>query len=377
MVEPTQFQSSDTYDVLASDSLRSESSEDWTLLREFWNFREPQNSREITGSRPDKSDVEDDGYCSIRPVAEDGDKDPMLCADSRSIHQSSSISAPTSTAAASTQETRGDIRPLPSITTLVRGASESTLYAPPLEKGNYLQIPGRGDPVPSFSKECNFVENERNTFMSDLSIDNNLSLSKTASDLERSDISNETVLSRNYAAVTPAPVDLSSLSSSKGYMRPDDYRMSYRESRPTYLEYRSPQGGDPGTPEFTPEYAHDYSTSQYDKLLLLRSSVDLSDDPLKIDGDYKKDNSADLEAPYSNFKHLSILPKESETASASGTQLPLSVPSNSSFGSAASPCVSPDPPGEASPRPPVSLLRDLLVLGKPGRSPPPPSQHDQ
>lgn len=369
MVEPTQFQSSDDFDSFNSDASRSDNPEDWTLLKEFWSFRDPLENPSNGVSRQEKNsrDLEDDGYCSIRPVADDADKDPMLCADRRSAQPTSSPALVTAQS-----ETFSDSRPLPSITTLVRGPPESSLYTPSLGKGDYLQIPNRDNNL-VFSEKSDFNPSERSSFSGDSPCGRSLDSCKPAR------FNQVAAESRNFPSTTPAPVDLSSLSS-KEFLRQDDFSL-YPEDRPSYLQYRSPRAPDPETPEFTPEYVHDYpSSTPYEKLQLLKSPSEFSEDSLlKSNNDYKKDLGSEFDAPYTNFKSLSLLAKDPECGASKAPRKILSVPSNSSFVSPTSPGDSLGPSGDSSnsPRPPVSLLRDLLVLGKPPVTSSPPAQHEQ
>ena len=338
----------------------SNSTEDWTILKDFLNFRHPQDlSRDIY--------VQSDN-CEVR-------NERISCVRSGPISHQVEDLRETVLKNSDVISYQGEIknnRPLPSINTLVRGNVELARFGPDHLK-DQLQISHESLGERSLELEESFDKDQdycRNNLVYNDRDYSPLPPSKEL--LSSSDIS------YHQPPRTPAPVDLSRTEEYRVSYRPGQLRTSspgYTASSPSYTASSSGY-----TARYTQDQPYNAETSKLSELKSAlgcnknasvyaihsdqTSRTSFTSPDLRQDS-YRDDRSSGYRSPIDpltpTLRTESPFLGSSEATSAFRT---------------VSPSLSPGVSGEGSPRPPVSLLRDLLVLGKPVRSPPSP-QHVQ
>ena len=338
--------------------------DEWTFVKDYWEFRSPQVIHEQPIDRVENNAIAPNVHIHSKndPLISQSRIDPNID-DAESENLDTSISSPSRN------------RPLPSINTLVRSSVETSQYPPSSpQTRDYLTAPNikdtEIDPSLPYDRELAYTKNE--DLSRNVSYDRPIPILPVSKELLSP--YSETLCNPPEASV---PVDLSALSTAKDHFR-DNYRISHQEDSIAYTSYRSPTEFENRPSQYTPDYASNYSISEYSKLSDLKStlSVDKETNNRSPSSLYPKESGIP-KAHFTDLRRSSPeLPKRNNSsADFRHHQEQESVPS--AFRSIGSPSLSPDPSGDgSSPRPPVSLLRDLLVLGKPGRTSPSP-QHEQ
>lgn len=327
------------------------SNEDWTILKDFLSFRHPQET-----SRDSFIDTND--QCGIENKHS---RSPSLSQKDQVKPEGILSSPPIPT---NFQTSPENIQPLPSINTLVRGNVDSVQFVPAqCRELLNIQQDGDLDLNKSYDKDTDYnrrlIYNERD-----------YSQLESAKEVPSPN-------SASYNPPTPVPVDLSRADEYRSEVYRDSYRLNHiRSESPNYTSrYLLPNQHFAADEEKLSELKSALNgtkdtaaTVTYEKEPPVIRTNFLSYHPVSSSenksGDKKKFDSPEYRSPIPSIEssHRSVSPFLQPTEPSSAFK-------------SVSPSLSPEASGDDSQRPPVSLLRDLLVVGKPVRSPSP--QHEQ